>query len=73
MLKTHRQRKGRKLVAAQEVSNESVLIEQHGAVAVVKFNRPERLNAWSPDKRLWPAQPCCKTRTLQRVGEGWLA
>lgn len=27
----------------------AVLIERQGAVALVSFNRPERLNAWSPD------------------------
>jgi enoyl-CoA hydratase len=27
----------------------AVLIERKGAVALISFNRPERLNAWSPD------------------------
>ncbi len=27
----------------------AVLIERHESVAVISFNRPERLNAWSPD------------------------
>lgn len=30
-------------------NDESVLIETQGSVAVITFNRPERLNAWSPD------------------------
>jgi enoyl-CoA hydratase/carnithine racemase len=29
--------------------NDAVLIERQGAVALISLNRPERLNAWSPD------------------------
>jgi enoyl-CoA hydratase len=31
------------------MADDAVLLERRGAVALVAFNRPERLNAWSPD------------------------
>jgi len=31
------------------VDESTVLIERKGSVAILSFNRPERLNAWSPD------------------------
>lgn len=31
------------------MADEAVLIDRHGAVALISFNRPDRLNAWSPD------------------------
>lgn len=31
------------------MTSESVLLERHNSVAVISFNRPERLNAWSQD------------------------
>lgn len=31
------------------MTQDSVLLERHGSVAVISLNRPERLNAWSPD------------------------
>jgi enoyl-CoA hydratase/carnithine racemase len=31
------------------MADDPVLVERHGAVALISFNRPERLNAWSPE------------------------
>lgn len=42
------------------MADDPVLIERQGAVALLSFNRPERLNAWSPD---------LGAALLQRLGE----
>jgi len=54
----------------------AVLIERKGAVALISFNRPERLNAWSPDlgaallARLGEAEADASVRGVVLTGVG---
>lgn len=58
------------------VDEAAVLIEKHGTVAVISFNRPERLNAWSPDigagllRRLEEAATDDEVRGVVLTGNG---
>ncbi len=54
----------------------AVLIDRHDAVALISFNRPERLNAWSPDlgaallQRLREAEADASVRGVVLTGVG---
>lgn len=56
--------------------NDAVLIERQGAVALISLNRPERLNAWSPDlgtallERLHEAESDDDVRGVVLTGNG---
>jgi enoyl-CoA hydratase/carnithine racemase len=58
------------------MAEEAVLIEQQGAVALISFNRPERLNAWSADlgaaflERLREAEGDASVRGVVLTGVG---
>jgi enoyl-CoA hydratase/carnithine racemase len=58
------------------MADDAVLIERHGAVALLAFNRPARLNAWSPDlgaallQRLREAEADEKVRGVILTGVG---
>jgi len=53
-----------------------VLMEQKGSVALISLNRPERLNAWSPDlgaaliSRLREAEAEGSVRAVVLTGSG---
>ena len=58
------------------MADDAVLIERQGAVALISFNRPDRLNAWSPDlgeallERLREAQADESVRGVVLTGAG---
>ena len=58
------------------MADDAVLIERHGSVALLAFNRPARLNAWSPDlgaallQRLREAEADEKVRGVILTGVG---
>jgi enoyl-CoA hydratase/carnithine racemase len=58
------------------MADDAVLIERHGAVALISLNRPDRLNAWSPElgtallSRLREAEADAAVRGVVLTGVG---